>query len=223
MEINRDDVPTRTMKKLIDRHYKKLRPYRFLWAWAKDPATKVRSNARAEEWRKKSFQGAKLDVCGGRNPFKPGEFLNVDVVNLPSVDLVFDITKEFPMDDGVIAEIVSIATLEHLRKPYVHHVLKEFFRVMAPGARLRVSTPDIEAIAKGILAGEDPNVLNQQLFGKFKGDQTEDYDLHRWMYTADQMTGVLTEIGFTDAKRIPMDLGMHDEKYTYLVSAVKPL
>ncbi len=210
------------MKKLIDRYYKHLRPYRFLWAWAKDSATKSRCNARAAAWKTKGFHGAKLDVCGGRNPFRPGEFLNVDVVDMPQVDLVFDITKKFPMEDGVIAEIISVATLEHLRKPYVHHVLKEFFRVMASGAKLRVSTPDIEAIARGVLAGEDVNTLNQQLFGKFKGDQTEDYDLHRWMYTADQMINVLAEIGFADAKRIPMDIGMHDEKYTYLVSAVKP-
>lgn len=210
------------MKTFLDRHYKRLRPYRFLWGWAKDAATKARCNARAGEWKKRGFRGAKLDICGGRNPFKPGEFLNVDVVDLPQVDLTFDITKKFPIEDGVIAEIVSIATLEHLRKPYVHHVLKECFRVMAPGARLRVSTPDIEAIAKGILAGENPDVINQQLFGKFKGDQTEDYDVHRWMYTAEQMIGVLQEIGFMDVKRIPMDLGMHDEKYTYLISAMKP-
>ncbi|MSR87475.1 hypothetical protein EXS70_04910 [Candidatus Peribacteria bacterium] len=211
------------MTNWIDRHYKYIRPYRFLYGWAKDTATKMRSNARAAEWQKKGFHGAKLDICGGRNPFSPGEFLNVDVVDMPSVDLVFDITKQFPINTGVIAEIISVATLEHLRKPNVHHVLQEFFRVLAPGACLRVSTPDIEAIAKGVLAGEDVDVLNQQLFGKFKGDQTEDYDLHRWMYTADQMVKVLTEIGFSGARRIPMDIGMHDPKYTYLVSAVKPI
>lgn len=207
------------MKNFLDRHYKRLRPYRFLWGWAKDAVTKSRCNARAAEWKAKSFRGAKLDICGGRNPFHAQEFLNVDVVDLPQVDLVFDITKRFPMDDGVIAEIVSIATLEHLRKPSVHYVLREFFRVMAPDARLRISTPDIEAIAKGILAGEDPDIFNQQLFGKFKGNPTEDYDLHRWMYTAQQMIDVLREIGFTNAKRIPMDIGMHEARYTYLISA----
>lgn len=210
------------MKKLIDSYYRHIRPYRFLYAWAKDPVTKLKSNARAAEWKARGFRGAKLDVCGGRNPYKPGEFLNVDVVDMPQVDLVFDITKKFPMEDGVIAEIISVATLEHLRKPNVHHVLKEFYRVLASGGLLRVSTPDIEAIAKGILSGGDPDILNQQLFGKFKGDQTEDYDLHRWMYTADQMIGVLKQIGFTDAKRIPMDIGMHDANYTYLISAMKP-
>ncbi len=210
------------LKQILDRYYRHIRPYRFLYGWAKDRATKVRCNARAAQWREKGFRGAKLDVCGGRNPFNPQEFLNVDAVDLPKVDLVFDITKKFPIDDGVIAEIISIATLEHLRKPHVHHVLREFFRVMRPGAPLRVSTPDVEAIAQAVLGGEDPDVFNQHLFGRYKSDQTEDYDVHRWMYTADQMIRVLTEIGFTHAKRIPMDIGMHDEKFTYLVSARKP-
>jgi predicted SAM-dependent methyltransferase len=211
------------MKKFIDRHYNKyIRPYRFLYGWAKDRATKAKSSARGEEWKAKGFRGAKLDVCGGRNPYKPGEFLNVDVVDLPKVDLVFDITQRFPIDDGVIAEIISVATLEHLRKHNVHHVLQEFFRVLQPGGVLRVSTPDIEAIARGVLAGDDVETLNQQLFGKFKGGQTEDYDLHRWMYTANQMMQVLQEIGFSQTEKIPMDLGLHDPKYTYLVRAIKP-
>ena len=209
------------MKKFIDRHYKRIRPYRFLYGWAKDRLTKARCSRRAQEWSVKKFRGARLDVCGGRNPYKPGEFLNVDVVNLPQVDLVFDITKKFPIDDGVIAEIVSIATLEHLRKPHVHHVLREFHRILAPGAILRVSTPDIEAIAKGVLAVEDPDIINQQLFGKYKGEGTEDYDVHRWMYTAGQMIGVLRDIGFAEARRIPMDLGMHNPTYTYLLEATK--
>ncbi len=210
------------MKTLIDRYYKHIRPYRFLYGWVKDGMTKMHCNARAREWKEKGFRGAKLDICGGRNPFRPGEFLNVDIVDMPQVDLVFDITKKFPIADGVIAEIISIATLEHLRKPHVHHVLGEFFRVLAPGGLLRVSTPDIEAIAKGILTGEDPDAINQQLFGKYKGSDTEDFDVHRWMYSAPQMIAVLTQIGFEDAKRIPMDLGMHDPAYTFLISAQKP-
>lgn len=225
MEIGRSDVssiPKRIMKKFLDRHYKHIRPYRFLYGWVKDRVTKMRCNARAAEWKARAFRGAKLDVCGGRNPFNPKEFLNVDVVDLPQVDLVFDITKCFPVDDGVIAEIISIATLEHLRKSHVHHVLQEFFRVLMPGGQLRVSTPDIEAIARAVLSGKHPDTVNQHLFGKYKGEETEDFDVHRWMYTARQMIEVLEKIGFEHVERIPMDLGMHDPKYTYLIRAQKP-
>lgn len=210
------------MPSFIDRYYKHLRPYRFLWGWAKDRAVKMKASKRGEEWKAKGFRGAKLDVCGGRNPVSPGEFLNVDIVDLPKVDVVFDITKRFPMENGVIEEIFSAATLEHLRKPHVDHVLKEFFRVLRPGGMVRVSTPDLEAIAHGILDGDDLDHVNQYLFGKYKSDDTEDYDLHRWMYPAPAMIKRLHEIGFVNAERIPMDAQLHDPKFNYLIRAYKP-
>lgn len=207
---------------LLDRIYPYIRRYRFLWGWAKDRATKARCSARAAEWKAKGFRGAKLDICGGRNPYRSGEFLNVDIVDMPKVDLVLDITKPFPIGDGVIAEVFSAATLEHLRKPHADHVLKECFRILQPGGVLRVSTPDIEAIAHGILVGEDLAVINQHLFGKYKSDQTEDYDLHRWMYPAGAMIERLYEIGFVRAERVPMGDVPHDPRYNYLIRACKP-
>ncbi len=210
------------MKAFIDTYYRYIRPYRFLYGWAKDAHSRMQCSARVAQWKAKGFRGAKLDVCGGRNPFHPAEYLNVDVVSFPQVDLAFNILEKFPFDDNVIAEIISIATLEHVREHHVLHILREFYRILQPGAMLRVSTPDIEAIARGILAGADAKTINQHLFGKFKSTDTDDYDVHRWMYTAPQMARTLTQIGFERAERIPMDIGMHDPEYTYLVRAYKP-
>lgn len=211
------------MKTFLDRYYRYLRPLRPLYGWAKDRVTKARCNRRAEEWRTKGFRGAKLDICGGRNPWKPEEFLNVDIVDLPQVDCVFDIRKRFPIDDGVIAEIFSAATLEHFREQDNLHILHEFFRILQPGGTLRISTPDLEAIAKGILENEDLQIINQHLFGKYKGGETEDYDLHRWMYHAPKMMEVLKNIGFTDVEQTPNTTGLHDPLYNYLIRAKKPL
>lgn len=206
----------------FDRYYRHVRPYRFLYGWALDRMAKARCNRRAEEWKAKGFRGAKLDICGGRNPWKPGEFLNVDIVDLPKVDIVFDICKNFPIDNGVIAEIFSSATLEHFREQDNLHILREFFRILMPQGLLQVCTPDIEAIAHGILNGEDLAVTNQHLFGRYKSDGTEDYDLHRWMYPTSKMIEVLQNIGFTEVEKIPNTTGLHDPKYNYLIHARKP-
>ena len=209
------------MTSFLDRHYRYIRPFRFLYGWAKDSVTRMQCSARAEAWKAKGFRGAKLDICGGRNPLNPEEYLNVDIVPLPKVDLVFDISKKFPIADGVIAEVFSAATLEHFRKGNNLHILREFFRILQPGGVVRILTPDIEAIAKSILAGDDLDVLNQHLFGKFKEDATEDYDLHRWMFRADDMIRTLHDIGFVNAKRVPLDVGLHEPKYNFLVRAEK--
>ncbi len=206
----------------IDRYYRFLRPLRPLYGWAKDTYTHMRCSQRAAEWKTKGFRDARLDICGGRNPWKPGEFLNVDIVPLPQVDLVFDIRSPFPIPDRVIAEVFSAATLEHFRERDNLHILHEFYRILQPGGLLQISTPDIEAIARGLLAGDDLATINQHFFGKFKGDATEDYDLHRWMYPASTMIEVLQKIGFTDAEKIPNTTGLHNPKYNYLIRTRKP-
>ncbi|MBI1934278.1 methyltransferase domain-containing protein, partial [Candidatus Peregrinibacteria bacterium] len=79
---------------------------------------------------------------------------------------MFDIRKRFPIPDNTIAEIFSAATLEHFREQDNLHILREFFRILQPGSILQVSTPDIEAIARGLLAGDDLDLINQHFFGK---------------------------------------------------------
>lgn len=209
------------MKKFLDRHYRYIRPFRFLYGWAKDSHSRVQCSARAEEWKAKEYKGAKLDICGGRNPYKSGEFLNVDIVHFPQVDLVFDIREKFPIKDGVIAEVFSAATLEHFRKHHNEHILREFYRILEPGGVLQVSTPDIEAIARALLNGEDLDFVNQHFFGKFKTEDTDDYDVHKWMYPVAGMIDALEEVGFTEVEQVPNDTGLHNERLNYLVRARK--
>jgi predicted SAM-dependent methyltransferase len=209
------------VKKFLDRHYRYIRPFRFLYGWAKDSHSRTQCSARAEEWKVKGYKGAKLDICGGRNPYKPGEFLNVDIVHFPQVNLVFDIREKFPFEDDVAAEVFSAATLEHFRKHHNEHILREFYRILEPGGVLQVSTPDIEAIARALLNGEDLDFVNQHFFGKFKTQDTDDYDVHKWMYPVAGMIDALEEVGFTEVEQIPNDTGLHNARLNYLIRARK--
>ena len=209
------------MKKFLDRHYRLIRRFRFIYGWAKDSHSKAKCSKRAQEWQVKGLKGAKLDICGGRNPFNPKEFLNVDIMPFPQVDLAFDIRKKFPIENSVIAEIISCATLEHFRKHHNEHILKEFYRILQPEGVLRVSTPDIEAIAKGLLEGDDLDNVNKHLFGKFKSEDTDDFDVHKWMYPVKDMIKALEEIGFKDVRQVENDTGMHDPRLNYLIRAKK--
>jgi ubiquinone/menaquinone biosynthesis C-methylase UbiE len=78
----------------------------------------------------------RLNLGSGNRPL-PG-FLNVDVRNLPTVDVVADV-RQLPFDDGTVAEVEASSLLEHFRNPY--EVLDEIHRVLAPDGAVRVRVP----------------------------------------------------------------------------------
>lgn len=81
--------------------------------------------------------------CGRRS--KPN-FVNLDYIWQPGVDLVYDLSKKLPFERNQLSGIFSEHCLEHLPFDLVTgHVLKEFYRILAPGGRLRIVVPDAGA------------------------------------------------------------------------------
>ena len=67
------------------------------------------------------------------------EYIGVDSVDLPGVDIVCDITKGLPFEDGTIDEIICVHVLEHIRN--LRFIMKEFHRILKPGGILRIRVP----------------------------------------------------------------------------------
>lgn len=83
----------------------------------------------------------KLNVGCGANILKG--WLNVDFDPV-SVDVVnLDATKPFPLPDGAFDFIFTEHMIEHISYAHGEHMLRECFRTMKPGGRIRVSTPDL--------------------------------------------------------------------------------
>lgn len=68
--------------------------------------------------------------CG--NLRKDG-YINIDNRELPSVDLVRDITKGLPFSDETIDEVYSENFMEHIPQSEVIFVMNEIWRVLKPG------------------------------------------------------------------------------------------
>lgn len=81
-------------------------------------------------------QPLRLNVGSGNRPLEG--FVNVDVRELSSVDVVADV-RALPFPDGSAVEIEASSLLEHFRDPYA--VLDELHRVLAPRGVLRVRVP----------------------------------------------------------------------------------
>lgn len=79
----------------------------------------------------------KLNIgCGNH---VPGDWVNLDIVALPGVDVVHDIENlPLPFADNQFSEILCQDVLEHVE--YVP-VLKDLWRILKPGGQLRVRVP----------------------------------------------------------------------------------
>jgi predicted SAM-dependent methyltransferase len=72
----------------------------------------------------------------------PG-WLNSDVHALRRDVVAVDATKRFPFANDVFNYVFTEHMIEHLSFDQARNVLAESFRVLKPGGRIRVSTPDL--------------------------------------------------------------------------------
>lgn len=131
--------------------------------------------------------GLKLNIGAGKTEL-PG-FVPVDLKNG---------NAGYPLAyaDGSVAEIYASHVLEHWSHQETAAVLADWFRVLAPGGRLRVAVPDFEKIARAFVE-RDPEAPVE---GWLMGGQTDANDFHRAVFTPEKLTALLTAAGFVDVK-----------------------
>lgn len=96
----------------------------------------------------------KIEVGSGGNPQEG--FVHVDVdESMPHLEAVCKMGKEaLPFHDACASEILSNHSIEHVSWLDVEFVVKDWLRVLAPGGRVFLRTPDLEYICKMYLAGK---------------------------------------------------------------------
>ena len=70
-------------------------------------------------------------------------WLNSDFSPRTSESIRIDATKRLPFDDATFVHVYSEHMIEHLDYVAGQHLLGEIRRVLRPGGRLRISTPDL--------------------------------------------------------------------------------
>ena len=98
-------------------------------------------------------------------------WLNTDIEPGGDGLAYLDATKRFPFDDGSIHYIFSEHVIEHLTYDEGKAMIAESYRVMAPGGKLRVSTPDLMQFI-ALFATNPSDEARAYIEGKLKW--------HRW-------------------------------------------
>ena len=110
----------------------------------------------------------KLQLGAGGND--PKGWLNTDIE--PNKNEVYlDVTKRYPFSDGAFQYVFSEHVIEHVPWEGGVAMLKESYRVLAPGGKLRVITPNLAKFVQ-LLSGSTDGDAQQFMAAKLR--------LHGW-------------------------------------------
>lgn len=150
----------------------------------------------------------RVEIGSGYCPH-PG-YVHVELFpDAPGVDLVAP-GDRLPLADGWADELLSVHMIEHVAPPRLAPTLAEWRRVLRPGGKVVVHTPNGESLARALLdlhGGDDPRLwaVQNAVFGYWLGPEdvgsperfTAPPD-HKVLMTFGLLEGLLHQAGFTD-------------------------
>ena len=152
----------------------------------------------------------------GTGPNKLEGWFNTDLFPRSEGIYHLDASEPLPFDDGVFDYIFSEHLIEHLTYDDAIMMLKECFRVLKVGGRIRIITPDIDRIIS--LRSPDKTELQRRYISwhmeSFFPSISKDKEVfvinnafsgfgHRFLYDYETLRESLHRAGFDDVERMP--------------------
>ena len=132
--------------------------------------------------------------CGPR--FIP-DYVHIDAVPHDHVDIVSTIDKLPFIEDASVDVIYNCHVLEHFQRAMATDVLREWYRVLKPGAVLRTAVPDFAALCEVYTNTSDLGLVIGPLFGR----QDYLYNFHYNVFDITSITAELEAVGFERVAR----------------------
>ncbi len=162
----------------------------------------------------------KLQIGAGDNSI--AGWLSTDIAPVSEGIVRLDATRAFPFADALFDYAYSEHMIEHLTLPDARKMVAETYRVLKPGGKVRIATPDLQVFAALCLDGStetqkayvdwaareynpdsglvSPSVVVNQMFRGWG---------HQFLYDEETLTRVLAEAGFSGIARC--EVGKSDD------------
>ncbi len=139
-------------------------------------------------------------------------YINIDIRQLPGVDLVADINDLSFIAANSICQIYSSHTLEHISHQKIYSVLQHWFRIIRPNGSLILSVPDFDKIISIYnQTGQQIEYIKSPLMG----EQDHDYNMHYSVFNRSYLEEILLEIGFSSVKDLTRDEMITDQDWSF--------
>lgn len=127
-------------------------------------------------------------------------WLNVDLPG-SGADVECDI-KTLPYGDGEVDEIQAIHVFEHLYFWEAEPALKEWLRVLKPGARLVLELPCLDKIIACFSHPKYKDNPKLTLWGLYGEVVHKDVGMcHKWAWSVQELVNLLAQVGFVEIER----------------------
>ncbi len=138
---------------------------------------------------------------GGVEPREGWSILNVTAG--PHVDYVGNCNNLSFLADACCAEVYASHVLEHLGYDgELQQTLREIYRVLKPGGRLRVSVPDLEVLCRLFLRPDLEIKDRHHVMKMMFGGRVDEYDVHKCGLSLEFMARYLHDAGFRNITRV---------------------
>ena len=152
------------------------------------------------EGKPKPIMPVKLHLACGLDYLEG--YINVDLYPQEGakVDEVFDVRK-IPYPDNSVDEIRAFHIIEHFDWKEGQRTLEEWYRVLKPGGRLWLETPDFLASCDAFVKAD--NNFKNYLYGHFFATPWIPGQTHKFLFTEEQLKIQLTWARFKTINRLP--------------------
>jgi SAM-dependent methyltransferase len=140
--------------------------------------------------------GVLYKLSGSRHMISRDEYIR----RLKSSRFVLcDLARGIPARDGVATVIYTSHFLEHLRPGEGRALIRESFRVLAPGGLLRITVPDVRHFAVEYVSGRTDRFISF-----LEGDHGYEGErgTHRSFWDSETLRRVLDENGFVNIREL---------------------